>query len=644
MKIKSFLLFFFTVILSSFAQEIKSKGDKLFYSYAYRDAIIAYQKDLVSEKELSNHQYLNLADSYFHVGEYRNASKIYVDISKKDSILNDNRFNKMLQSLAKTSQLEDVKSILKDRSSQLSNELIENAAFNFELLGSSATEVKKFEIFNVSGNSPQSDMAPSFYKDKLLFSSGRPQKSKKIYGPSGESYLDIYVARIGRDGNILNPNIFDKMPESKFHKSTPYYSSASNKIYYILSNSENDKLSYNDEGKNALAIGMVYDNGFFAFLLKDLSTSFYYPFYDEIHERLYFSANFEDGYGGTDIYYVSTNNGQIMSEPVNLGPRINSPGNEIAPYLFENSLYFSSDVFYGLGGMDIYKSNFRGDKTFSYPVNLGAGINTKQDEFGFIIRGDEHLGFSGYLASNRPGGKGNDDIYGFRTKGFLGAKTIAFNGEVVEPRYKQGIAGVEVKLIDAEGNSIKKVLTNEEGKYQLEIPMRESIVVQITKDRYSSFYKTYVGDALEKLQNEPLIFEMVGIDDIISEREDKTVLKLNDFFFVRGKSIITEDIKMELDKVVDAIQKFPLLKLTIETHTDSRGGNWSNKSISEKRAAAIKKYLLDKGVSASNIVSAIGYGEEHIMNNCKNGVYCLDFLHKKNLRTLFVIQNYEELK
>src|SRR5680860_1444643 len=118
----------------------------------------------------------------------------------------------------------------------------------------------------------------------------------------------------------------------------------------------------------------------------------YYPFYNADSGRLYFSANFKDSYGGADIYYVDINNGQVMSQPINLGPRINSPGNEIAPYVFDNSLYFSSDVFYGMGGMDIYRSNILPDKGFSIPVNLGKGINTKYDEFGFIIKKNQEDG------------------------------------------------------------------------------------------------------------------------------------------------------------------------------------------------------------------------------------------------------------
>jgi outer membrane protein OmpA-like peptidoglycan-associated protein len=628
----------------AFAQDEMSKADRYFYSYNYEQAIAEYQKYMSDGNLITNHQFLNLADSYFKIGDYKNASRIYLDINKKDTIIDNHRFNKMLQSLAKTSEKERVKAFLNTKSTMLADELLENASFNFELLETSAINPQKFEIFNISGNSPQADFAPSFYKGRLLFSSSRPVKSKKIYGPSGEGYLEIYVARVDAKGDVLNPMVYDKMPGSSFHKSTPHYSSDLDQTFYILSNSEDGELSYDDNGKNALAIGIVYENGFFRFLLRDLSTSFYYPFYDGKTGRLYFAANFEDGYGGTDIYYVSTNNGQIMSEPVNLGPKVNSPGNEISPFIHDGSIYFSSDIFYGLGGMDIYKSNLKQDQSYSIPINLGAGINTDKDEFGFIIKGGVDTGFSGYFSSNRPGGKGNDDVYGFGIQEYLGPRTFSLKGEIVEPLYQQGIDNALVQLKDVNGNVLKEFATKENGKYQIEIPWKDQIIVEISKIGHSSFYQSYDKQELENLQKNDLNFEMVSIDDILTKKENMNVLKINNFFFARNKSNITADISFELDKIVTMLQKFPLIKFGIETHTNSKGGSRTNKLISQKRSDAIRNYLLQKGVPSANIISAMGYGEERIMNSCTNGVYCLDFLHKQNDRTLFVITNYDELK
>jgi outer membrane protein OmpA-like peptidoglycan-associated protein len=644
MRSRLLTAFFFIGTLVCLSQEINSEGDKYFYGYAYGDAIAAYQRQIRQGKLITNHQRLNLADSYFMTGQYNKATKIYMDVNRNDSIMSDHRFNNMLQSLAKTSDKEQVKAFLKSRAGQLAGELTENAEFNYDLLDSEDQRSTGFFIFNLDSNSAQADLSPAFYKDDLLFSSSRKTKSKKIYGPSGEAYLDIYKAGIQSDGRLSQPSPFKGIPGSPYHKSTPYYSESTGRLYYILSNTKGKNLAFDENGKNALAIGMSDSNGLFRFLLKDLGTSFYYPYYDEDTGRLYFSANFKDSYGGTDLYYVDTNSGQVMSQPINLGPRINTPGNEIAPYVFDNSLYFSSDVFYGMGGMDIYRSNIQPNTTFTIPVNLGKGINTKYDEFGFIIKQNEAGNdLMGYFSSNRPGGKGSDDLYGFKIAEKPGLRTLVFRGKVVKPQYEQPIGDASVQVLDADGKLLKEVFTDISGTYQLEIPYTDIVTLQISKESYSNFSETYNPKGLQELEKSPLKIQLSSIDDIVKEEEGKTVLDIKDFYFNTGSSDLTPAITAELDKVVDAVEKFPELELAIETHTDSRGSSRSNQRISQQRSDNIKSYLLSNGVPSENITSSKGYGEERIVNNCTDGVYCLDFLHKQNLRTLFIVGNYEEL-
>ena len=129
----------------------------------------------------------------------------------------------------------------------------------------------------------------------------------------------------------------------------------------------------------------------------------------------------------------------------------------------------------------------------------------------------------------------------------------------------------------------------------------------------------------------------------MEDQEDQTVIKLKKFYFGKGLSNITPEIAQELDKVVDVMSRFPQLQLRVESHTDSRGGSSSNFTLSQKRSDAIKKYLIQKGVPAGSILYAIGYGEEKLLNGCKNGVFCLDMLHNKNERSLIVVLNYKLL-
>ncbi len=643
MRTPVFIVLFLAISLASWAQEIKTNADKYFYGYAYSDAIKEYQKDMQKGIPLSNYQFLNLADSYFKTSDYSNASKLYLEVYRKDTIMSNNRFNNMLQSLAKTSEPERVKAFMKSKGASLSSELMENANFNYELLEAPEIDNANFKIITLPINSPQADFGPSFYKDKLLFSSSRKAKSKKVYGPSGESYMDIYVGRIGNSGKVYNPNRFDGIPKSPYHKATPFYSSEQRTLFYILSNEEDGELTFDDKGKNSLAIGLVPQNGTSRFVLKDLSTSFYYPFYDAGSDRLYFAANFPDGYGGTDLYYVHTNNMQVMSEPINLGPRINTPGNEIAPFFHEGSLYFSSDIFYGKGGMDVYKANLQSDDSYSTPVNLGTGINSKADDFGFIVKNDQDLGYIGYFSSNRKGGIGNDDVYGFTISRTPGLKTLLFKGQVTNSKSGEGISGASVQLYDKEGSILKEIFTRADGNYQLEVPWRDEVTLRVYKSRHSMFSSFYQGTALDAVQKSPLNIEIAAVSEVVEEKEGQTVLRLDDFVFERGKSNIDAVISAQLDKVVAAVGQFPQIRLRIENHTDSRGSTSSNKRISQTRVNGIKAYLLKKGVPAENISSVIGYGEERILNSCKNGVYCLDFLHDQNARTQFVVLNYEDL-
>ncbi|WP_245615881.1 OmpA family protein [Flagellimonas lutaonensis] len=624
---------------SAFAQDKRSKGDSYFFQYAYNQAIVEYEKQK-AEGTLTPQQELNLADAYFKTNAYDKASKLYLEAYKRDTLMGNHHFNKMLQSFSKVGNTERVDAFLATKSGQLEQELLENADFNRELLESNTAGELQFEIFNMGSNSPQSDFAPAFFKERLLFSSGRPQEKKKQYAPMGESYLDIYVGRIGPNGEVLNANPFSGIPQSDYHKATPYYSEALNAILYVLSNTENGELAFDDNGKNALSIAMQVVDGQFRLLLRDLSTSFYYPFYEAETGKLYFAANFEDGYGGTDLYYVYTNNGQIMSAPVNLGPRINSPGNEIAPFVFESSLYFSSDVFYGMGGMDIYKSNFEEEGNFSIPVNLGPGVNSKDDDFGFIMR-NEGDGLLGYFSSNRPGGRGKDDIYGFKVDEKPGLKTIALRGKVVKPYDNdEGVAKAAVRVLDKNGAVLKEVYSDEDGNYRLEIPWREEVTLQATKDRHSIFTeKLQFLEGLDQKEGFKVDIGLSLYDDLVEEKEGQKVVKLDKFYFDRGLAKITPEIAKELDKVVEFVQQFPAVQLRIETYTDSRGGSSANFRLTQQRSDAIKKYLLDKGVPASNILYSVGYGEQKILNNCHNGAFCLEMLHKQNQRSLIVVLN-----
>ena len=628
--------------MMAFGQENRSRADQYFYQYQYNRAISEYLREQ-REGTLSNQQLLNLADAYFKTGNYQNASDTYLLVFKRDPEMSDAHFNKMLQAFGKGNERERIKAFLETRKSSLTSELVENAEFNFELMEKDGQEALDFQMFNVQANSPKADFSPMFYKDQLLFASSRGYGKKPVYEPTGEAYMDIFLGAVSGEGNVISATPFSGIPYTPFHQATPFYVEEQDYLFFIRSNVENGEMFFDEDGKNTLAIGLVDSSGEFRYAFRDQSTSFYYPYFDQDTEKLYFAAELEGGYGGTDLYYVYTNNGLIMSSPVNLGPRINTPGNEIAPYIFENSLYFSSDIFYGYGGMDVYKSELQRGDSFSIPINLGVGINTEHDEFGFIIKNYGEEGLIGYLASNRPGGRGNDDLYGFKVAEKPGIKTFAVQGRVVNEVTGFVIGNAQIKVLDSTGTVLRELASEDNGVYQLEIPWEPGISLEVSKDKHSVYRATYDEAQMEEVQQAPLDLPLAFIEDLVEEREQQTVIKLNKAYFRRGQSQITPEVALELDKAVDVIKKFPELQLRIEAHTDSRGGSATNFRLSQRRADAIKGYLESQGVPTSNILYAIGYGEDKILNDCTNGVYCLDVFHKQNERHLIVVLNYNIL-
>lgn len=621
-----------------FAQGKKSKGDVFFFQYEYQKAVTAYEADL-AQGSLTEQQFLNLADAYFKTNNFKKASDAYLELFKKDTLLDGHRYNRMLQSLSKTANPERKQAFLTTMAAKFPKELMENMEFNEQMLAkaSDGTELD-YEIFNLSVNSPQTDFAPTFYKDKLLFSSGRIEGKGLRYAPGNEGYFNIYESTVQLDGQSGAAQPFKGVATSSYHKATPYYAQKLNSVFYVLSNTQNGELAFDPNGKNALAIGKQTMDGQFQLLLKDLSTSFYYPFYDETSGKLYFAADFEDGYGGTDIYYVHTNSGQVMSAPINLGPRINSPGNEVAPFIFENSFYFASDAFYGLGGMDIYKSNIGEEGELGIPINLGKGINTEHDDFGLVMR-NEGEGLLGYFASNRPGGKGKDDLYGFKVDEKPGLKTLVFKGKVIKPYNENSIAKAAIRLLSKEGEMLAETYSDEEGNYRLEVPWEDGVVLEAVKERYSKFRKQFSEEELNGLENKSYNVGMSLYDDLVAEKEGQTVVKMDKFFFGNSATQLTPEIEAELDHVVAFIKAFPTAQLRIETYTDSRGGSSTNFRLTQDRSDAIKKYLVKKGVPSTSILYSIGYGEDKILNNCTNGVFCIEALHKQNQRSLIVVLN-----
>jgi len=295
-----------------------------------------------------------------------------------------------------------------------------------------------YSIKPISINSPQSDFASAFYKNGLVFVSGRKNRtSKQVDGRSGEYYLDMYYSEKSGD-HFLTPTSFSEDFNTKYHEGPACFSSNEKFIFFTR-----NKGTLNLQGKSELNLYTARNNNknwdkAELFQFSGQSYSMGHPSISQDGRLLYFISNMDGGYGGTDIY-VCRKDGFSWSRPINCGPSINTSGNEMFPFIAEDGyLYFASDGHIGFGGLDIFKSIFQQNE-WTYPVNLGPPFNSSKDDFGFLIRKDKDIG---YFSSNR---NSSDDIYEFVQNP---DKIQNLKGRLIVRTNKQALKDVELILMD----------------------------------------------------------------------------------------------------------------------------------------------------------------------------------------------------
>jgi outer membrane protein OmpA-like peptidoglycan-associated protein len=355
-----------------------------------------------------------------------------------------------------------------------------------------------------------------------------------------------------------------------------------------------------------------------------------HPTLSPVEKRLYFSSDMPGGYGKTDIYYIEINDDGSYGVPVNLGPKINTPGHEKFPFIsHDNTLYFSSDGRKNLGNLDIYQINLD-HKNNVEPTALEAPINSPFDDFAFVIESDNS---KGYFSSNREGGKGDDDIYSFN----INTPTVVCNqkiqGKIVDSANKRSISGATVVMYDENGKELQTTIVKEDASFTFDIECNKKYQLIANKIGY--------GKADVKLEstnenNKNHNIEMNLFKEDFEAVEEKVVIKINPIYFDLNSSKIRKDAEVELTKVVEVMNKFPDIVIECGSHTDARSNDKHNMWLSERRAQNTIDYIISKGISKERI-SGKGYGESQILNKCTNGVQCSENQHQLNRRTEFVV-------
>ena len=342
------------------------------------------------------------------------------------------------------------------------------------------------------------------------------------------------------------------------------------------------------------------------------------------NKKLYFVSDRNGGLGQTDIYEVDVLENNKFSEPKNLGPKINSAGREMFPFISKDStFYFSSDGRLNLGLLDIFKSNIIKD-SIAEPQNLGAPYNSGYDDFAYFIDPSNENSRS-YLSSNRPGGKGNDDIYSVYSKEC--SQTI--KGIIKDKKDNQPLSNVTVKLIDKTGKILKDLITTNNGEYTFIVNCEKEYIVTAKLIAYTENQIPVKTDN----KNGTVIEHDLVLESLIKGNQ----IVIKPIFFDYGKWNIRTDAEYELENIVDILRINPTMIIKIESHTDSRGRDNFNMRLSDKRAKSTRDYIFSRGISKERIQSAIGYGESQLLNKCSNGVKCSAQEHQTNRRSYFYI-------
>ncbi|RIV53175.1 flagellar motor protein MotB [Flagellimonas taeanensis] len=474
-----------------------------------------------------------------------------------------------------------------------------------------------------------------FHKtSELVFASARDTSflTTRRYRWNNQPFLDLYVAQKKNDeGELFGPKKFSRKINTKYHEASVAFTPDQKTIYFTRNN-YGKKLKRGKEGVNHLKIyrSKWVDNEWTEAEELPLNSENYstgHPAISPDGKKMYFVSDRPGGYGETDIYVVDILENGELSEPENLGRTVNTDAKEMFPYVTEDALYFSSNRPMGLGGLDVYRSDVS-NSIFSVAVNLGEPINSIRDDFSYII---DASGRQGYFASNRKGGKGDDDIYSFVQTENLNA----ISGEVKDVQTGELLENATVQLLDSEGTLLAEYSSNAVGGYIFpNLSPNTKYTIKTAKQGYFDDSRTTSTKTNEGIVVNP---SLKVLNDIIDTEKNMVSLDPEAIHFDFDSFGIRYRAAQELDKLVAVLKQHKNLVIKIESHTDAIGNAAYNKYLSDKRANSTKDYLISQGVDSSQIESAIGYGEERLLNNCSDGHRCAPEKHRLNRRSEFII-------
>lgn len=628
MKTKFPIILF--LLISSFIQSQTKVADKFFERYAYVKASELY-KEAYDDGDNSLHVLTRLGDCYYNNSNSKEAAKWYAMALDEHKDVNPEYIYKYIQTLRSLGDYEKAQEWLNKfnniEQGDERAELVDISVFD-DLTSTNNVNVN---TNNLEINSVYSDFGSFIYNNTLYFASSRGSAlSGSIYKWNEEPFLDIFQANMTKKDDSLKIDNIDLLASNgintPFHEATLTITNDGKTLYFTRDNvKKGKKLGYDKKGTSHLKIYRAsLENGIWRdaedLSFNDNLHSTGHPTLSPDNKKLYFVSDRPGGKGQTDIYYVDIMDDGSFSQPKALEFNVNTEGREMFPFVDKNNiLYFSSDGHVNIGLLDIFKVDLNDPN--AKPENLGAPYNSGYDDFAYFSNDDGQ----GFFSSNRPGGKGSDDIYSFKT---FECKQIV-NGVVRDEKTGEPLNNALVELINQSGKIIASSVTSYNGEYSFEVECDKTYVIKGAKADYKD-------DLMEFTSSNQLDF-VNQIDLKLTPLIRMAQIVINPIFFDFDKWNIRADAKYELENIVDVMRNHPNMVIKIESHTDSRGSDRYNKKLSDKRAKSTRDYIISRGIDPTRIESAIGYGESQLLNECEDGVKCSEEKHQENRRSYFYI-------
>ena len=479
-------------------------------------------------------------------------------------------------------------------------------------------EVKRMDKFN-SRRGEFGPMLTGENYDQLYFASSRSKdKDEKVSAITGQNNNNLYLVKQNEKGEWLAPEELEDEVNTEYDEGTPSFSPDGNTMYYSY-------CAQDPEGPRTAEIyissrsSAKWGKGTRAMIVKDSVTALGHPSISPDGKYLYFVSDAVGGFGGKDLFRARVA-GSDFGPMENLGEDINTPGDEMFPYVRDSvTLYFASNGHPGMGGLDLFKATL--DSTGRWHVeNMGAPINSMADDFGITFAGKAERGF---FSSNRNDARGYDHLYSFE----LPTITILIEG-IVSDVDEYPIEDATIRIVGRDGLNVK-VPVKKDGTYQVELERDIRYVMMASARGYLNQNFELKTGPEEK--NETYI-----VDFFLSPISKPVVIE--NIFYDFDKATLRPESKEALDEMIKVLNDNPNVTIELGAHTDRKGTDQYNERLAQRRAQSVVDYLIAGGIAADRL-EAKGYGESVPKTINKKMAREFDFLKEGDVLTEEFILN-----